>query len=108
MHKYEFVNERIDGVKIWVGEGMTGGTYNEAEKIGTISYESGTNPYVFSDLAVRGSSIQIQGSTSYLSLAEVEVYERDGKHMLSSSTINSIRRLWAGIPLQAGSMTEPD
>ena len=55
---------------------MTGGNYNGAENIGTISYESGTNPYVFSDLAVRGSSIQIQGSTSYVALAEVEVDSR--------------------------------
>ena len=72
---------RIDGVKIWVGVGLTGGNYNGAENIGTIKYESGTNPYVFSDLAVRGSSVQIQGGTSQkvLTLAEVEVYEKDGE-----------------------------
>ena len=72
---------RIDGVKIWVGVGLTGGNHNGAENIGTIKYESGTNPYVFSDLAVRGSSVQIQGGTSQkvLTLAEVEVYEKDGE-----------------------------
>ena len=65
---------RINGVKIWVGEGLTGGNYNGAEKIGTIEYESGTNPYIFSDLAVRGSSVQIQGGNNVLTLAEVEIY----------------------------------
>ena len=62
---------------------MTGGNYIGAENIGTISYESGTNPYVFSDLRVIGSSVQIQGGTSFLSLAEVEVYGvRMGKYLL--------------------------
>ena len=70
---------RIDGVKIWVGVGLIGGNYNGAENIGTIKYESGTNPYIFSDLAVRGSSVQIQGGEAVLTLAEVEVYEKDGE-----------------------------
>ena len=66
---------RIDGVKIWVGSGLTGGNYNGAENIGTIEYESGTNPYIFSDLAVRGSSVQIQAAgDNVLTLAEVEIY----------------------------------
>ena len=71
--------ERIDGVKIWVGESLTGGNYNGAELVGTIKYVPGIKLYVFSDLSVSGSSIQIQGGTGrdnqYLSLAEVEVYE---------------------------------
>ena len=71
--------KRIDGVKIWVGVGMVGGNYNGAENIGTIKYESGTNPYVFSDLAVRGSSVQIQGGAYVLQLVEVEVYEGIGE-----------------------------
>ena len=67
---------RIDGVKIWVGDGMTGGNYEGAKKIGTIKYDSGTNPYVFSDLEISGSSVQIQGGGSTeLVLAEVEVSE---------------------------------
>ena len=70
---------RIDGVKIWVGVSLTGGNFNGAENIGTIKYESGTNPYVFSDLVVRGSSVQIQGGEDLLTLAEVEVYGMDGK-----------------------------
>ena len=69
---------RIDGVKVWVGEGLIGGNYDGAENIGTINYEAGKNPYVFSDLAVAGSSIQIQGGYSVLSLAEVEVYVEFG------------------------------
>ena len=76
----EEVAARIDGVKIWVGVGLTGGNYNGAENIGTIKYEKGTNPYIFSDLAVRGSSVQIQGGgESYLTLVEVEVYEGVGQ-----------------------------
>ena len=70
----EYVSRRIDGVKIWVGIGLTGGNYEGAENIGTIKYESGTNPYIFSDLRVIGSSVQIQGGAGFLSLAEVEVY----------------------------------
>ena len=75
----EHVTSRIDGVKIWVGVGLTGGNYEGAENIGTIDYESGTNPYVFSDLRVIGSSVQIQGGAGVLSLAEVEVY--GGKYL---------------------------
>ena len=69
---------RIDGVRIWVGEGLTGGNYDRAENIVTINYEAGKNPYVFSDLAAKGSSVQIQGGYSVLSLAEVEVYVEFG------------------------------
>ena len=65
---------RINGVKIWVGEGLTGGNYDGAENIGTINFERGTDLYVFSDLEVKGSSVQIQGGEKVLSLAEVEVY----------------------------------
>ncbi|KAL5255941.1 hypothetical protein ACHWQZ_G011229 [Mnemiopsis leidyi] len=66
--------QRLSGVKIWVGVGLTGGNYDGAELIGTITYQSGTNPYVFSNLHASGSSVQIQGGADYLSLAEVEVY----------------------------------
>ena len=66
---------RIDGVKVWVGYGLTGGNYGRAELVGTIKYVEGTNPYTFSNLAVEGSSIQIQGGEKVLNLAEVEVYE---------------------------------
>ena len=71
---------RIDGVTIWVGAGLTGGNYDGAEKIGTIEYKSGTNPYIFSDLEVRGSSVQIQGAgDNVLTLAEVEIYPTIGR-----------------------------
>ena len=68
---------RIDGANIWVGIGLSGGNYNGAVNIGTIKYESGTNPYVFSDLKIRTSSVQIQGGKGSLQLAEVEVFEID-------------------------------
>ena len=45
----------------------------------TIKYESGTNPFVFTDLRVGGSSVQIQGGNHKLNLAEVEVYAGEGK-----------------------------
>ena len=66
---------RIEGVKVWVGYGLTGGNYDRSELVGTIKYVEGTNPYTFSNLAVEGSSIQIQGGEKVLTLAEVEVYE---------------------------------
>ena len=70
----------IDKDKVWVGVGLTGGNYNEAENIGTIKYESGTRLYVFSDLEEKGSSVQIQPAPggSPLVLAEVEVYAKLG------------------------------
>ncbi len=72
-------NDKIDGANIWVGIGLSGGNYNGAVNIGTIKYESlsGTNPYVFSDLKIRASSVQIQGGKGSLQLAEVEVFEID-------------------------------
>ena len=69
---------RIDGVKIWVGVGLTGGNYNGAENIGTIKYEPETNPYIFSDLEVKGSSVQIQGGLHAVQIAELEVYAVKG------------------------------
>ena len=55
---------------------MTGGNYEGAKNIGTIKYESGMRVYVFSDLEISGSSVQIQGGSTELVLAEVEVFER--------------------------------
>ena len=56
---------------------MTGGNYDKAELVGTITYVKGTDLYTFSNLEVEGSSIQIhvQGGENVLCLAEVEVYE---------------------------------
>ena len=62
-----------------MGEDLTGGNYDGAENIGTIEYESAPNLYVFSDLAVRGSSVQIQGGKFELTLVEVEVYPGIGQ-----------------------------
>ena len=75
----EKLQSRIDGVKVWVGLSLTGGNYDGAQNVGTIQYESGTNPYVFSDLELRGSSVQIQGGQTSLNLAEVEVYAMKGE-----------------------------
>ena len=62
-----------------MGVDLSGGNYDGAEKIGAILYESGTRVYVFSDLAVTGSSVQIQGGKSeVVNLAEVEVYVEFG------------------------------
>ena len=79
MYNRDYVAGRINGVNIWVGEGLTGGIYDGAENIGTINFKSGTNPYIFSDLEVKGSNVQIQGGEKVLSLAEVEVYGALGK-----------------------------
>ena len=85
--KGEDILSRIDGVKIWVGVDLTGGNYIGAENIGTIKYESGTNPYVFSDFGERGSSVQLQGSESYLALAEVEVYKGAGERIILQNCV---------------------
>lgn len=61
-----------------MGEGLTAGNYDGAENIGTIKSELGKRIYVFSDLDVQGSSVQIQGGDSVLMLAEVEVYAEAG------------------------------
>ena len=55
--------------------GLRGGNFDGAVKIGTIEYVQGTNPFIFSDLEVRGSSVQIQGGSDVVQLAEVKVYE---------------------------------
>ena len=66
--------ERIDGVKIWVGKGLTGGNYDGATDVGTVNFETGRNPYIFPNLNLEGSSVQVQGGGSYVILSEVEVY----------------------------------
>lgn len=53
---------------------MTGGNYDGAFKVGEIKYKAGENPIVFSELSIRGSSVQIQGGDAFLQLAEVQVY----------------------------------
>ena len=66
--------ERIDGVKIWVGNSLAGGNYDGATNVGTVRFEAGKNPYIFPDLNLNGSSVQVQGGDSYVILSEVEVY----------------------------------
>ncbi|XP_063675194.1 uncharacterized protein LOC134811957 [Bolinopsis microptera] len=65
---------KIEGVTVWVGVGMTGGDYEEAVKVGTIQYVAGTNIYILANLEEEGSSVQIQGGSEVLQLAEVKVY----------------------------------
>ena len=68
------IPSRIDGVKIWVGKGLTGGNYDGATNVGTVHFETGSNPYIFPNLNLDGSSVQVQGGDSYAILSEVEVY----------------------------------
>ena len=73
--------ERIDGVTVWVGIGLTGGNYDGATKVATIRYNSDSRIYIYSDLDMVGSSVAVQGSSNnnvYLSLSEVEVYAAAG------------------------------
>ena len=69
----------MEGVTVWVGVGMTGGNYDGAVKVGTIQYVTGTNIYNFADLEQEGSSVQIQGGSEVLQLAEVKVYREIGE-----------------------------
>ena len=60
---------------VWVGIGLTGGSYEGAVKVGTIEYVDGQQPYTFSYLYQKGSSVQIKGGNEVLSLVEVEVHQ---------------------------------
>ena len=94
VHNREILAQRLDGAAVWVGAGLTGGNYDGAVKVGTIQYVQGTNPFVFSNLEVRGSSVQIQGGSGYLQLAEVEVYvlgKRRPKSVISSEQPRGFR-----------------
>ncbi|XP_063682353.1 uncharacterized protein LOC134817153 [Bolinopsis microptera] len=68
-------SNRIDGVTVWVGIGLTGGDYERAVKVRTIEFEEGQNLYIFSYLYQKGSSVQIQGGKEIVSLIEVEVHQ---------------------------------
>ena len=67
---------RIEGVTVWIGSQLTGGHYEGAVKIGTVQYEAGKSPYIFSGIEKTASNVQIKGGPKnyVLSLAEVEVY----------------------------------
>ena len=67
---------RIEGVTVWIGSKLTGGNYEGAVKIGTVQFEAGKSPYIFSGIEKTASSVQIKGGSqnNALSLAEVEVY----------------------------------
>ena len=71
--------QKINGVTVWVGVGMTGGNYEGAVNVGTIRYVTGQNIYIFSDLKQEGSSVQIQGGSEVVQLAEVQVYRDIGE-----------------------------
>ena len=60
---------------MWIGSELTGGYYEGAVKIGTVQYEAGKSPYIFSGIEKTASSVQIKGPPNdELTLAEVEVY----------------------------------
>ena len=71
-------NERIDGIKVWVGANLPGGDYNGATNVATLKYVNGKQPYPIPDLDIEGSSVELQGGTctcgGYVTLSEVEVY----------------------------------
>ena len=64
---------------VWVGIGLTGGNFEGAVKVGTIEFVEGQLLYIFSNLSLKGSSVQLQGGSHALSVAEVEVYQDLGK-----------------------------
>ena len=68
--------ERIEGVTVWIGSELTGGYYERAVKIGTVQYEAGKSPYIFSGIEKTASSVQIKGGSqnNALSMAEIELY----------------------------------
>jgi hypothetical protein len=65
---------RIDGVTVWIGTSLGGGKYDGAKKVGTIQCEMDKSPYIFSDIGMTGSSVQLKGGMKRLQIAEVEVY----------------------------------
>ena len=76
IYNRKHVSYRIDKVTVWIGSGLTGGDYAGATKVATITYDPGSDAqlYTYPDLDVTGSSVQVQGGDSYLTLVEVEVY----------------------------------
>lgn len=75
------VQKRINGVTVWIGSGLKGGDYSTATKVGIISYIKGRQMYSFSSINREVSNVEVQGGSSYLELAEVEVYHLlIGKH----------------------------
>ena len=75
---WEDVDNRIDGATVWVGTDLTGGSYDGATNVATIRYDNEQRIYIYSDLHVVGSSVAIRGGSEseFLSLSEVEVYEK--------------------------------
>ena len=72
---------RIDGASLWIGDDLKGGYYEGAVKVGTVQYENGKNPYIFSGINKTGSSVEIQGGPitdmvkdKQINIVEVEVY----------------------------------
>ena len=78
---------RIDGALVWIGENLGGGHYEGAVKVGTVQYEYGKTPYIFSGIDKAGSNVEIQGGTGQvvLSMAEVEVYGKISQVNLDST-----------------------
>ena len=88
----ECCQHRIDGATVWIGDNLIGGNYEGAVKVGTVQYEPGKNPYIFSGIDKKGTSVEIQGGpptesvpNKYVHLQEVEVY---GKSETSFATRN--------------------
>ena len=67
--------QQINGVTVWTGISLTGGSFDGAVKVGTIQYDEGRMMYIFSDLEIEGSSVQLRAAgTNQLQMSEVEVH----------------------------------
>ena len=73
--------ERIDGATVWIGDNLKGGNYEGAFKVGSVQYEHGKTPYIFSGINKAGSNVEIQGGPityqgedKTINIVEVEVF----------------------------------
>ena len=75
VYPHPLVPQRTDGVTVWTGISLIGGSFDGAVKVGTIQYDEGRLMYIFSNLEIEGSSVQLRAAgTNLLQIAEVEVY----------------------------------
>ena len=80
-NRVDCCQDRIDGATVWIGENLMGGNYEGAVNVGSVQYEHGKTPYIFSGINKAGSYVEIQGGPitdrvkdKDINMAEVEVY----------------------------------
>ena len=64
VHFINTIQDRLDGVTVYIGDDL----------VGTVVYQVGIDMYPFNDLSQCGRVVMVRGGSSYLTLAEVEVY----------------------------------